>query len=637
MRILTAVSVVVALLTLLPATAGAVCIGGPGPVIQPDPEPPPPPPPTPPLQPETPEIDPGGVPTTPRDPLTPGTPPPGPLTPGAAPEGPLTPGSRPGDLRTPGVPRPRPRGVFGFAGSWLVWWEINREYYIGLRKTLPGREVSSGGSDPMPEYRREVRAALRDVVRKAKDDGLRARALCALGRAGNGRDARLFLEILLARREPGEVREAAAIGLASLPSIEDPRYRAEVRRVYGALLMKGIETGPRIRQVAILALAMRSREDAAIVRALGMRLTKKIDTANEAAAILLACGLSRDEMLAPLVIAAAESGRVAGQKLDDVARAHAALALPLCAGADAVPVLNALLGDPKTGVHTRRCAARALGKSLRETDLPPPVLESARARLLKTFDRDRDVLVKAYAAIAMGGAKEPFGVAVLSRKVERGSCAVVRPFAALALALAAGRLDADRAAEIRALLVKELGETNDLDLSAALCIAVGLSGAEDGRKLLLERAGPKRKNPEVRAPACQALGLLGPHPATEEFLRATLDDPSDAVVEKAAIGLGLIGGRESARAIVSKLVNAKSERVQGHLVIALSHLGGTPAIGPLVEVLADPAQKTRIRESAAAALGVLVDPRDIDPLFEFDALVDPYALTAATRALFLVY
>jgi len=610
-------------LLLLSAPAGAVCTG-PQPVVPPDPPPP--------------VSLPDAPPTNRPPPLTAGPPPDGPLTPGTAPTGPFS--GRPSrpDPRS-GVPglRPRPRGVFGQAGSWLVWWELNREYLVGLKKTLPSREVASGGEDPMPGHRKEVRAALLKVIEESRDDGLRAVALTALGRAGQGRDSRLFLTLLQSRTEAKVVREAAAIGLGNLPTIEDARYREEVRRVYSALLMKGLGLGPRGRQIAILALAMRAREDAAIVRSLGVRLTKDPGTVNDAAALLLACGLARDEMLGGALIRIVESGKCGGKKLDDVARSHAVLALPLCAGADAVPVLTGLLAHPKTGVHTRRSATLALGKLLAERGLERPLLESARKRILTTFDKDRDLLVKGYAAVAMGAAREPFGVTTLVRKIERDSCMVVRPYAAIALGLATPRLEEQQAKKVRAFLVTHLRKEKGLDLSAALAVAVGLSGAEEGRKLLLVRAGPGTKNPDARAPACQALGLLGPDAESEKLLTAALDDPSEAVVEKAAIGLGMIGGRSSVRAIVEKLVSSKSERLQGHLVIALSHLGGTPAIGPLADVVTDPGRRVKVRQSAAAALGVLVDPRATDPMFEYDALVNPYALTTATRELMRVW
>ena len=93
----------------------------------------------------------------------------------------------------------------------------------------------------------------------------------------------------------------------------------------------------------------------------------------------------------------------------------------------------------------------------------------------------------------------------------------------------------------------------------------------------------------------------------------------------------------NARMLVDKLVKTKSQSVQVHMVAALSHLGSHAAVDPLLKVLLDKRGKHTMRESAAAALGILVDDRAHDPLFEIDAHTNPYGLTIAGRALVVVY
>jgi HEAT repeat protein len=73
------------------------------------------------------------------------------------------------------------------------------------------------------------------------------------------------------------------------------------------------------------------------------------------------------------------------------------------------------------------------------------------------------------------------------------------------------------------------------------------------------------------------------------------------------------------------------------MVVALSHLGDPAAIEPLLRLLEDRATDRRIRESAATTLGILLDPRERDPLFEIDAYASPYGLTYATRELVRIY
>ena len=89
--------------------------------------------------------------------------------------------------------------------------------------------------------------------------------------------------------------------------------------------------------------------------------------------------------------------------------------------------------------------------------------------------------------------------------------------------------------------------------------------------------------------------------------------------------------------LVRKLKKTQSESVQVHMVAAISHLGSNAAIDPLLKVLEGKKNKHTMRESAASALGILVDDREHDPLFEIDAHTNPYGLTIAGRAHVLVY
>ena len=129
----------------------------------------------------------------------------------------------------------------------------------------------------------------------------------------------------------------------------------------------------------------------------------------------------------------------------------------------------------------------------------------------------------------------------------------------------------------------------------------------------------------------------GDDPAVTAALHEALADRSPMVVQSAAVALGFAGNPKSAKLLVATLAEAPWEAVQIHMVVGLSHLGGTVAIEPLLELLRDPAAKPTVRSSAATVLGILLDPRERDPLFEIDACCNPYGLTRATRELVRVY
>jgi HEAT repeat protein len=570
-----------------------------------------------------------------------GTPMPTPTPPGT----PSDPGGRP--ARTPdsrGGGRARTGGA-SYDASWHVWWELNREYLLGFRKTIERRDVISGGPrDPQVAaearavIREKTRRALRDVATRSKHNQLRAAALRALGRVGNDEDARLFLRLLRTRRQPAEVLEAAAVGLGCIEHIESAEVRAAVRTVYGDLLAGNRVLSGRSRMLAIMAVSLRIRDDRALGASLAARCTREMRSVNEAAAILYSCGLARDPLVAPALLEAVREGALGKQKVHDVARSHAALALAMAGDANAIHSLVQVLRSRRAQAQARRGAALGVGLMLRREDLDEGQRKAGQAALLRAFDKSHDPLVRAFSAVGMGTAHQPFGISVLKNAVPRSSNGAVRPYAALALGLAARRLDENEAKKVRSFLFKELGDARDIQLGAALSIAVGVSGAEEARDQLFKRLARKNLKASLRGPAIQGLGLLGiTSPEIDRALVDALDNGPPEVVEDAALALGFLGRRATARLLVAKLEQTRSESVQAHMVVALSHLGSTAAVEPLLKLLADESRKHTVRESAAAALGILVEEHAPDPLFEVDAFCNPYGLTPGGRELVLVY
>jgi len=600
----------------------------------PDPEPPPPPPPPPPTG--WPDADP---PTTPPDaPPTPG----GPTTPPTGPAAPPTTG-RPDRGRARTGNR---SAATDYSASWHIWWELNREYWLGLRQTIRRRDVTSGNADheaavaEIEARRAAVREGLREVAGSPRvPDDIRAAALRSLGRAGTEEDVALFLRVLRDKNAPRVVQQGAAIGLACLPPVTTPERREQIRALFSEVLANAGALSGRTRNVAIETLGIRVRYDAMLGAQLAEACAKGARTMDEGAALLYACGLARDPQLVPVLLDAARTGKLGREKIQDIARSHAVLGLSLAGDGVATETIAKILRSRRTEVHTRRSAALALGLLLRSDTLDERHRDMAREALLTALDKDRDPLVHCYCVAGMGTAREPFGIAQLRAAVDKKGDPVIKPYAAIALGLAVPRLEGTEAARVQRFLFEELGKARDIQLARALSVAVGMSGATDAREELFRRLEAKRLNAEVRGPAIQGLGLLRqPHPKIETTLLAALDEGSDEVVEDASLALGLLGGRTTARLLVEKLVGTRSESVQTHMVAALSHLGSTVALEPLLAVMKNGAVKHTVRASAASALGILADPREgTDPLFEIDAHTNPYALTSASREVVLVY
>ncbi len=560
------------------------------------------------------------------------------------PETPTDPGrpARTPDSRGGGRAR---TGAVSYDASWHIWWELNREYLLGFRRTAELHDVISGGPrDPQAAAearavnREKVRTTLRELAARAKHNDLRAASLRALGRVGADEDARLFLRILRTRGQPKEVLEAAAVGLGCLERIEDAALRDDVRAFYRDLLAGNRWLTGRSRMLAIMALSLRIRDDRALGASLAARCTREMRSVNEAAALLYSCGLARDPLVAPALLEAVREGALGKQKVHDVARSYAALALAMAGDASAIHTLVQVLRSRRTRAQARRGAALGVGLMLRRDTLDEEQRKAGQQALLRAFEKSHDPLVRAFCAVGMGTAHEPFGIPVLREAVRRSSNGAVRPFAALALGLAARRLEEPEARKVRRFLFEELGEARDIQLAAALSISVGVSGAEEAHEHLFRRLARKNLKASVRGPAIQGLGLLGrTSPEIDRRLIDALDNGPPEVVEDAALALGFLGRRATARLLVAKLEQTRSEPVQAHMVVALSHLGSHAAVEPLLELLRDESRKHTVRESAAAALGILVQERTCDPLFEIDAYCNPYGLTAGGRELVLVY
>jgi len=594
----------------------------PEPTPDPDPDPPPPLPPPPPLDPPT----------------TPGEPPP-----------PITPGVPPTTPRGPQRIRPNPRGRSGSATSsgevWRLWWEYNREHLLGLRGRMRRAVVLTGereghAIDPMAGRREEVREALRDIVRASlNEEQLRQACLIALGRLGSADDVALYARILNDELEPTIVQEAAAVGIGLLPAVDDDAVRAAVRDLADAIVSRRLDRSAKTRGFLMVSIGLRARDDPTLKMLLAHWGESKLPTGGDAAALAYAMGATGDALLLPELLRAGQESQLGGQTLSDVGRSHAMAGLGLVGSPDAVGPLASILASRRVGIETRRGAALALGRLLREDRLDAEQAERARLALVRVFERPRDQVLGGFAAVALGGANPPLDVdALLLDSLERENDPTIKPFVALALGLAAIEREGEPREKIQRCLLAEAERTKGIEVASALYLALGLAEARDAREMLVDCLGRSSHPAAVRGAAAQGLGLLGSDtPDAVEALEAALDDRAPEVVQGAALALGLLGRRGIARDLADRLRKAESGILQGHLTLALGHLGQSTAVDPLLEVLRDRSERRVIRELAAVALGILGDPRETDLLFALDADFNFLATTSVTHELLTIF
>jgi len=618
----------------------------------------PPPPPEPPMPPHKQPIPwtppPPPPPETPRDldPNTPNDPPPPPDSERPPTGGPETPPELP-DFReklrpkVPGSPERRVRRGAGDT-SWRQWWGYNRSDLVGLRRALRESGTVTGRPDgelvdPLGPHRSEVVTALREIVRGDGERKVRASALVALGRMGAGEDAVAMVGILRDARENAEVHEAAAVGLMLLPEIGGGDTRDATRSWLERVIARPDQLDGRARGLALVAAGVRAREEPMLAMHLIGRSTAQGVDSEEAANLVWALGLSRDPMAIPELRQAALEGKLGLEKLTDTGRSHAASALGRSGDPTALTALAAVLGSRSAGLDTKRAAALAIARLLRETPTGTPPDAEARVRagrvLLRAFEKESEPLLRAFCAIALGGASPPLGAAELMQAIDHGGNAALKPYCALALAIGARRLDADSGDRIRTFLLDELRKSNDPDLGAALSIACGLARAADAESELLDRLRHTSLPAATRGAAAEGLGLLRSRsPEAGKALESMLDsEKSPELLEHVVVALGLMGRRGVARKLATMVSETESALVQGRLILALGHIGHVEAVAPLLEALRDKSARTLVREFAAAALGLMGDRRPDDLLFSLEADFNYLATSATTNELIRLY
>lgn len=494
------------------------------------------------------------------------------------------------------------------------------------------------GTLSIDEWRDAARGALREIaVHETTNAKVRAAAYIALGRVATDRDVMLFLKPLERAKSDDDVAAAAALGLGMLPPIKNQRVnqyaRAQLEHIYD-----NRSRSLRVRGFAALAAGLRGRHDKVTALSLA-RSCADVKSGNDAAVLAYACGLTQDSLLLPELFDALRKGRIGQQKLTDNARAHAASALGMIRNPLVIDTLLDILGSRRAGRETKRAVIMSLGRQLREFELDERVVQRIHRALRAVLRKGKEPMQRAFAALSLAGAKTPLAIPELLTEFERGGDATLKPYLALGLGLAARTLgDTGSAQEIRKYLAERWAQAKEIELHAALSLAVGLSRHKDMIEDLVAELQLARRPAAIRAAAAEALGLIGQR--DPRALKALIDGVHKGppeVLGTSALALGLLGNRSIARDLVKKLHKARSGILQGHLTLALGHLGNTETIAPLIETLRDPSQRRVVRELAAVALGLICDPRERDMLFELDAYFNYFATTIATNELLTIF
>lgn len=117
----------------------------------------------------------------------------------------------------------------------------------------------------------------------------------------------------------------------------------------------------------------------------------------------------------------------------------------------------------------------------------------------------------------------------------------------------------------------------------------------------------------VRAAACEKLGIMGAKEAVAPLRRLLLEDPADSVKEKAAVALGALGAKEAIPELRQEAQKeSEDEWVQFHAAEALAWLGDSECYATLFR-LAFAAKTPALREEASGFVLRISDLAEAGP------------------------
>ncbi len=551
----------------------------------------------------------------------------------------------------------------------MAWWEANadglragRRRRLDRTETDPLANVGEGGRGS--DARRPVQRAVADVIlptlravieRPLEENAdVVGSALLALAKVTDDPADIGRIRTALRRREtPTLERECAALALGCLRR-SDPAHGFDGREldlVRQDLLaaLDDDSMGLRGRSDAALALGLLgdqatrpgdafAKDGRMVVRGLWARLTEEHPSDELAVAMLVGLSLQPragvpDGVLLGLRGLVA-TGSLAGQRRSARVGAHAALALARLSDGEATGVFLGILKGRTHPIEVRRSAVVALG-------LLAPGLDAAR----------RNRAVDALLGLARKGDPDTSGIAwvtigrLLAADLADGSGELlartglvddladasargahdVRPFAALALALAAEGRDrsldvpAFGALRTRALEALHAGagdERMDPSIRGAFLIGLGIARDRASARLLSVLARGVDVAPLLRAHASAGLGLLGEARVDVlASLRAALGDRSDEGANReAARALGFLGDARSVPDLLDQIRRGGSDLVLARAALALGAIRDPSAARSLAEIVEDHRASNETRAVAVAALGLLGDLEDVRSL-----------------------
>ncbi|MHC4957440.1 MAG: HEAT repeat domain-containing protein [Planctomycetota bacterium] len=516
-------------------------------------------------------------------------------------------------------------------GNWQLFWRVNRDAYVSLRRRYHDSAVTSGTLwAPAKRSRRPSADAVREklmplFLRLAQDrdharvggNALMAALLAAPSpEAANPvvEEARAFLrnpdnrsrEYLLLGVGHTRNQDAASMLLAIAGDRREGREALgrrspipERMRAFAALGLAHTNDGKVVGPLRELLERLDGRAEdlrASAITSMGILLPLADEQERYASVQLLLKELKRERWprraLTAIPTALLRSGDAEARKVllrrverfrgERDVRSSVALALGTFGTELDTDVVNALTAaarrDPD--LQTRRYAAIAVGElALRDTrkEVPAKMRQTLRRFYLGTFDghfKQPGAMEWHYLSAGMFARRFPADAEKVLKRLER-------------LAVK-GRKGDERAAAV---------------------LSLGLSGHAAARQPL-RKLFESEKSPRLRGSAAEALGMLGDRASREELLKLATTSNSNDLRYQAALALGYLADASVVPQLVDALEKARSEPTRAALTRVLGQIGDERAIAGLVKIAEDKNRQRAVRERAVSALGLIAREAD---------------------------
>ena len=611
----------------------------------------------------------GGRTPGPRGPSTPG--PNGPNTPG--PFGPTTPG--PAGPNTPGPSAPGssagpttgPRGVpIGIdLTKWQFWWEFNKDPYLNLKDAIHASLVTTGsdeffmGGSRRAEGKntlkpsesviiRSVLPALKRAMDATDQRDIVSSCLVAMAKIGKNHPTFNILDEMKSRlsSRDQEIRETAALAMGISQMQEALEYLPDLAldTSHGRKLVDRVSVDNRTRSFACYGLGLIAHS------------TENSDVKRKCYEVL--SGVLKDSTARGVVdrnipVAAINAIRLVNPNTEDNEKDKQLLI-------DCVSTLFTYYskkvgpGEQMIQAHVPPAIAQLLGRNGDKDNMFKDVFVKelntrGRAReiyqssvialgmlthapedkkshkvysdkLLQYFKLGKDPQTRNFALMALGKIGGNYNRNNLLIAFDKGSKAMVKPWAAVALGILAyneahakGKY-ATVDEMIGRTLYKSMEEIKNDETLSAIAIALGLCKYQESADSLESLLLRYKQRDELAGYLCVSLALMGNDRSIDNIrniVKISIRRPS--LLQQAAVALGKLGDKD-VTVDLQKMLEANHMNNVAKLsaiASALGYIGDRRTIGPLVKMLHNESITPLSRAFAAVALGGVADKESL--------------------------